>query len=57
MMDYELLREKVELLIKGLECMVDGEAEEEFIALLDSFTERMMNRCNRKLAEQASQVN
>jgi len=56
-MDYDMLREKVELLIKGLGCMCDPEAEQEFLELLDDFSERMLVKCRYELAKQDSQKN
>ena len=56
-MDYELLRQKVELIIKGLECMNDPESEDDFISLLDNFSERMIKRCKRLKAEDIINLN
>lgn len=46
-MDYQLLREKVEHIIKGLECIHDEESEKEFLDLLDLFARRMLVKLDR----------
>ncbi len=56
-MDYNLLKEKTDLIIKGLECMADPESELEFISLLDNFTLKMMEKCKAKIAEQKAMMN
>ncbi len=56
-MDYDLLRQKVELIIKGLEYMHDIEAEDDFVKLLDDFALRQMQRCRVKRAELKAQQN
>jgi hypothetical protein len=56
-MDYILLREKVELIIRGLEVMHSNEAEDEFIRVLDDFTQRQITRCQQLKANQESQRN
>lgn len=50
-MDCESLRQGVEEIIKGLECMQDLEATQKFRDILDNFSKRMFLRCKTKEGE------
>ena len=56
-MDYSILRQEVELIITGLECMQDPVAEESFRKLLDDFTLRQIEKCKFKIAQRKAQRN
>jgi len=56
-MDSNLLLEKVQLIIQGIERMCDPEVENEFIKLLNDFTLKQMKRCDVEIARQKSQLN
>lgn len=56
-MNHQLLRQKIDCIIKGLECMASPEDEQEFLNLLDDFTIHMIDKCKSKIAEQKARLN
>jgi hypothetical protein len=56
-MDYIKTREKVELMIKGLECMNDPKSDAEFLNILDFFALQMISRCTYLSAQNKIQQN